>query len=103
MTMMKRFFAMTVPAILVTGVAMAGDAKKGQEVFENSACMGCHNTDTDEKRGNAPALKALYKKEGVTEAKVIDKIKKGGNGMPPYEEQLEKEDMENLLAYLKTL
>lgn len=101
--MMKRFFAMTVPAILVTGVAMAGDAKKGQEVFENSACMGCHNTDTDEKRGNAPALKALYKKEGVTEAKVIDKIKKGGNGMPPYEEQLEKEDMENLLAYLKTL
>lgn len=103
MTMKKRFFALAVPAILMTGTAMAGDAKKGQEVFENSACMGCHNTDTDEKRGNAPALKALYKKEGVTEEKVIDKIKKGGNGMPPYEEQLEKADMENLLAYLKTL
>jgi mono/diheme cytochrome c family protein len=65
--------------------------------------MGCHNTDTDEKRGNAPALKGLYKKEGMTEAKVIDKIKKGGNGMPPYEEQLEKADFDNLLAYLKTL
>lgn len=103
MTMMKRFFALAVPAILLTGTAMAADAKKGQEVFENSACMGCHNTDTDEKRGNAPALKGLYKKEGVSEAKVVDKIKKGGNGMPPYEEQLEKEDMENLLAYLKTL
>jgi mono/diheme cytochrome c family protein len=45
----------------------------------------------------------LYKKEGMTEAKVIDKIKKGGNGMPPYEEQLEKADFDNLLAYLKTL
>lgn len=103
MTMMKRLFALTAPAILLTGSAMAFDAKKGQEVFENSACMGCHNTDTDEKRGNAPALKGLYKKEGITEEKVIDKIKKGGNGMPPYEEQLEKEDMANLLAYLKTL
>ena len=56
MTISKRLFALTIPAILVAGAAMAADAKKGQEVFENSACMGCHNTDTDEKRGNAPAL-----------------------------------------------
>jgi mono/diheme cytochrome c family protein len=103
MTLTKRLFALTIPAILVSGAALAADAKKGQEVFENSACMGCHNTDTDEKRGNAPALKGLYKKDGMTEAKVTDKIKKGGNGMPPYEEQLEKPDLENLLAYLKTL
>ncbi|MBZ2180812.1 MAG: c-type cytochrome [Acidobacteriota bacterium] len=103
MNSLKRFFALTAPAVLLAGSAMAFDAKKGQEVFENSACMGCHNTDTDEKRGNAPALKGLYKKEGMTEAKVIDKIKKGGNGMPPYEEQLEKADFDNLLAYLKTL
>lgn len=103
MNSLKRFFALTAPAVLLAGAAMAADAKKGQEVFENSACMGCHNVDTDEKRGNAPALKGLYKKEGMTEAKVTDKIKKGGNGMPPYEEQLEKADFDNLLAYLKTL
>ncbi|MCX6605290.1 MAG: cytochrome c [Acidobacteria bacterium] len=103
MTISKRLFALTIPAILLAGAAMAADAKKGQEVFENSACMGCHNTDTDEKRGNTPALKALYKKEGMTEAKVVEKIKKGGNGMPPYEEQLEKDQFADLLAYLKTL
>lgn len=103
MNITKRLLALTIPAILVTGAAFGADAKKGAEVFENSACMGCHNTDTDEKRGNAPALKGLFKKEGTTEEKVVEKIKKGGNGMPPYEEQLEKEDMENLISYLKTL
>ncbi|MBM3784872.1 MAG: cytochrome c [Acidobacteria bacterium] len=88
---------------LVVGADKKGDAKKGQEVFENSACMGCHNTDTDEKRGNAPSLKGLFKKDGVTEAKVIDKVNKGGNGMPPYEEQLEAAQKTDLVAYLKTL
>ncbi|HEU0124096.1 MAG TPA: cytochrome c [Bryobacteraceae bacterium] len=94
-------------AVFVGAVAFSadkkGDAKKGQEVFENSACMGCHNTDTDEKRGNAPSLKGLFKKDGQTEAKVIDKVNKGGNGMPPYEEQLEPAQKTDLVAYLKTL
>jgi len=104
MKITKRLFALTIPAILITVAALAEDAKKGQEVFENSACMGCHNTDTDEKRGNAPALKGLFKKEGMTEAKVTEKIRKGGNGMPPYDDMtIEKEPMADLLAYLKSL
>jgi mono/diheme cytochrome c family protein len=93
-------------ALLVSlgfGADKKGDAKKGQEVFENSACMGCHNTDTDEKRGNAPSLKGIFKKDGVTEATVLEKINKGGNGMPPYEEQLEPAQKTDLIAYLHTL
>ena len=88
---------------LAFGADKKGDVKKGLEVFENSACMGCHNTDSDEKRGNAPALKGLFKREGLTDAKVLDKINKGGNGMPPYEEQLEPAQKVDLVAYLKTL
>lgn len=107
MKLTTKFFASMVSTLLLSGILAAapadGDAKKGQEVFENNACMGCHNTDSDEKRGNAPALKGLMKKAGITEAKVTEKIKKGGNGMPPYEDQIEKEQWADLLAYLKTL
>ncbi len=95
--------AAIIAAALAVGADKKGDAKKGQEVFENSACMGCHNTDNDEKRGNAPSLKGITKREGMTEAKIIDKINKGGNGMPPYDEQLEAAQKTDLMAYLKTL
>jgi len=36
MNSLKRFFALTAPAVLLAGSAMAFDAKKGQEVFEVS-------------------------------------------------------------------
>ena len=107
MKLAQRIIAIGCSAIIMSALAVGadkkGDAKKGQEVFENSACMGCHNTDNDEKRGNAPSLKGLFKKAGITDAKVIDKVNKGGNGMPPYEEQLEPAQKTDLIAYLKTL
>ena len=107
MKLAQRFFALSCSAILLTALASGadkkGDPKKGQEVFENSACMGCHNTDTDEKRGNAPSLKGLFKREKMDEKTVTEKINKGGNGMPPYEEQLEAPQKADLIAYLKTL
>ncbi|MBI2687815.1 MAG: cytochrome c [Acidobacteria bacterium] len=107
MKIAQRVIAFGCSAVIIGALALGadkkGDAKKGQEVFENSACMGCHNTDNDEKRGNAPSLKGLFKREGITEAKVIEKINKGGNGMPPYEEQLEAAQKTDLVAYLKTL
>jgi mono/diheme cytochrome c family protein len=106
MKLAQRMIAFGFSAILCGALAFGadkkGDAKKGQEVFENSACMGCHNTDNDEKRGNAPSLKGIFKK-GADEAKVLDKINKGGNGMPPYDEQLEPAQKTDLIAYLKTL
>jgi mono/diheme cytochrome c family protein len=107
MKLAQRILAIGFSAMMMSAVAFGadkkGDVKKGQEVFENSACMGCHNTDNDEKRGNAPSLKGLFKKAGTTDVKVIDKVNKGGNGMPPYEEQLEPAQKTDLIAYLKTL
>ncbi len=84
-----------------------GDAAKGKEVFEQ--CGVCHNADSDEKK-MGPGLKGLFKKSTlsdgktkVTDATVQEKINKGGNGMPAYEEMLDKKEKDNLLAYLKTL
>jgi mono/diheme cytochrome c family protein len=56
-----------------------------------------------------PALKGLFKKaklkngKEASEANVRAIVKAGGNGMPGYEELLSAEEMENLIAYLKTV
>jgi len=94
--------------ILAVSTARAqGDAAKGKEVFEQ--CGVCHNADSDEKK-MGPGLKGLFKKatlaDGktkVTDATVRKKVDEGGNGMPAYEEMLDKKEKDNLLAYLKTL
>ena len=85
----------------------AGDAAKGKEVFEQ--CAVCHNADSDEKK-MGPGLKGLFKKatlaDGktpVNEATVAKKVNEGGNGMPPYEEMLDKNEKLHLMAFLKGL
>ncbi|MEP7364275.1 MAG: c-type cytochrome [Acidobacteriota bacterium] len=84
----------------------AGDAAKGKEVFEQ--CAVCHNADSDEKK-MGPGLKGLFKKaklnngKAVNEANVRAVVEQGGNGMPAYEEMLEKKEKDDLIAYLKTL
>ena len=84
-----------------------GDAAKGKEVFEQ--CGVCHSADSDEKK-MGPGLKGLFKKATLadgktktTDASVMEKVNKGGNGMPAYEEMLDKKEKDDLLAYLKTL
>lgn len=109
----KNLLAPGLGALLLVGSALgqkgggSGDAAKGKEVFEQ--CAVCHNADSDEKK-MGPGLKGLFKKatlaDGktkVTDASVQKKINEGGNGMPAYEEMLDKNEKANLLAYLKTL
>ena len=38
-----------------------------------------------------------------TEANIKAIINAGGNGMPPYSDQLSDEERDNVIAYLKTL
>lgn len=88
------------------GAAQAGDAAKGQEVFEQ--CSVCHNVENDEKK-MGPSLKGLYKKgkmangKPVNDANVKAVINAGGNGMPAYEDMLTDEERTDLIAYLKTV
>jgi cytochrome c len=88
------------------GNGKAGDATKGQEVFQQ--CGVCHNADSTEKK-MGPGLKGLFQKEKMTndkkptEANVRAKIDEGGNGMPAYKDMLSDEEKNNVIAYLKTL
>ena len=88
------------------GDAKAGDAKKGEETFEQ--CKVCHNADSTEKK-MGPGLKGLFQHEKMANGKkpseenVLAKINEGGNGMPAYNEMLSADEKTDLIAYLKTL
>lgn len=109
---MKQFVTTACTAALLFGSAAlfaqdkAGDAKKGEEVFEQ--CKVCHNADSTEKK-MGPGLKGLFTHEKLangkkpTEENVMAKINEGGNGMPAYNEMLSADEKKDLLAYLKTL
>ncbi len=106
---LRTFLYPALGVLLLSSAAFAqkgGDATKGKEVFEQ--CAVCHNADTDEKK-MGPGLKGLFKKakmangKAANEANVRAVVDQGGNGMPAYEEMLEKKEKDDLLAYLKTL
>lgn len=105
--MLKRAMASVfLGGLLVANAANAADAAKGKEVFEQ--CSVCHNADSDEKK-MGPGLKGLMAKAKMkngkkpTDENVRAIIKAGGGGMPAYEDMLSKEELDNLMAYLKTL
>jgi mono/diheme cytochrome c family protein len=87
--------------------AAAGDATKGQDVFESN-CSVCHNADSTEKK-TGPGLKGLFKKEKLnngkkpTEANIRAIINTGGNGMPSYSDMLTDDEKNDVVAYLKSL
>jgi cytochrome c2 len=87
-----RWLAVILSALIPLSFAHAqekrGDVEKGKEVFEQ--CAVCHNADSEEKK-MGPGLKGLFKKGKLA------------NGMPAYAEMLEKDEKDNLIAYLKTL
>jgi cytochrome c len=112
-------FAPAMRKILCTGVILSGfafaqskgDAAKGKALFEEKAepvCGVCHNADSTEKK-MGPGLKGLYAKAKLkngkkpSDASIKEIITKGGGGMPGYEDTLKPADLDNILAYLKTL
>ncbi len=95
---------------LLLGVGLpltaAGDAKKGEMVFEN--CAVCHNADSTETK-IGPGLKGIFKKDKlvngkpVTEENVKALITDGTSAMPGFGDSISGEDKDNVIAYLKTL
>jgi mono/diheme cytochrome c family protein len=107
---MARLFVLAVCAMtasLPVFGAVKGDVAKGKQQFQGM-CAVCHNADSDAKKVG-PGLKGLFKRDKLvngkkpTEANVRDKIANGGNGMPAYKDMLSPQQMDDLVAYLKTL
>jgi cytochrome c len=94
-------------AVAIAPLFAAADSAKGKTVFEDN-CSICHNSDSAEKK-IGPGLKGLFKKAALankkkpSDATVTGMINEGGNGMPPFADQLTPAEMLDLVAFLKTL
>ena len=87
--------------------ARTGNIEKGEELFA-SKCSFCHHTDRkDEKVG--PGLKGIFKekllpasKKAVTRENIRNQIKNPLANMPAFPE-LSKQDIQDIIAYLRVL
>jgi len=81
--------SVVIAGFAATGLLFTGAANASLELAQKSQCMLCHAVD---KKLVGPAYKevaAKYKGDATAEAKLIEKVKKGGSGvwgqvpMPP--------------------
>ena len=73
--------------------ATGGDAQKGEAVFSDMGCAGCHG---DKGQGDsAPSLK------GKSAATIKKVVRSGQNAMPSFDAaSLSNADLENIIAFL---
>jgi cytochrome c len=91
-------------SLMVAGMASAEDA--GQALAQKSGCLACHSLD---KKVLGPSYKdvaAKYKGQKDAEAKLIEKVKKGGSGvwgpipMPANSPQVKDEDIKTIVEWV---
>lgn len=90
------------------GAQAAVDAKAAEALAQKSNCLACHAVD---KKLVGPAYKdiaAKYKGDKGAEAKLIEKVKKGGSGawgtipMPP-NPQVKDPDLKTLVEWILSI
>lgn len=97
------------PAPATSTPAAAGDPQKGKTLFETGAtpsCKGCHSTGADKLVG--PGLKGIGAKESTEHLReaLLEPNKHVEEGYPaimPAYTSLSESQIQDLIAYLKTL
>lgn len=98
-------FKTTALALLAAALVATGSASANEELAKKSACTACHAVD---KKLVGPSFKevaAKYKGQKDAEAKLIDKVKKGGVGtwgqVPmPANSAVKDEDIKTLVKWV---
>ncbi len=92
--------------MLLAGQANAAD---GQALAQKSGCLACHSVD---KKVLGPSYKdvaAKYKGDKGAEARLVEKVKKGGSGvwgpmpMPANSPQVKDEDIKTIVQWVLSL
>jgi mono/diheme cytochrome c family protein len=100
------FVAGSYLVVLSPGVWAKGSAKAGKSLFEGKCAM-CHAKDGsgDSPMGKGMKVPDLRSKtlQKQTDAEIYDVIAKGKGMMPHYSSQLSKEQINDLVAYIRTL
>lgn len=101
--------ALLISAAVAGSMLVAGAASANEALAQKSGCLACHSVD---KKVLGPAYKdvaAKYKGDKTAEAKLIEKVKKGGSGtwgpipMPANSPQVKDEDIKTLVHWVLSL
>jgi len=101
--------AIAAATLLMAGSAQAADAAAAKALAQKSGCLACHSVDA---KVLGPAYKdvaAKYKGDKTAEAKLIEKVKKGGAGvwgnipMPANSPQVKDEDIKTIVEWILSL
>jgi cytochrome c len=96
-------------ALMLAGQAGAVDAKAAEALAQKSGCLACHSVSN---KVVGPAYKdiaAKYKGDKNAEAKLIEKVKKGGSGvwgpipMPPNSPHVKDQDIKTIVQWILTM
>ena len=84
-----------------------GDVEKGRVVYKRNCEICHHSASTAKKIG--PGLKAIYKSKTFADGKPVNDdtmrvwIEDGGKDMPQFKNTLKPQQIEDLIAYMRTL
>lgn len=106
---MKKSLLMIIATLFAGSANAAIDNSAGLSLAQKSNCLACHAVD---KKVVGPAFKevaAKYKADKTAEAKLIEKVKKGGAGnwgqipMPANSPQVKDEDIKKLVQWVLSI
>lgn len=95
------------PARRAAAAPASSEVKRGRQVYAEH-CGVCHFSANRAKKVG-PGLKGIYRRAQFASGRKVDDagmrawILKGGADMPAFEESLTTEQIDDLIAYLKTL
>jgi cytochrome c len=96
--------------LMLAGQASAAvDAKAAEALAQKSGCLACHSVSNKVVGPSYKDIAAKYKGDKGAEAKLIDKVKKGGSGvwgpipMPPNSPHVKDEDIKTLVQWILTV
>lgn len=94
-------------SLACAGLLFAGAAHANLALAEKNACMACHAVDKKVVGPSFKEIAAKYKGDASAEAKLAEKVKKGGSGvwgptpMPP-NPSIKDEDVKTLVKWVLT-
>jgi cytochrome c len=95
--------------LMMAGQASAVDAQAAEALAQKNGCLACHSVSN---KVVGPAYKdvaAKYKGDKGAEAKLIEKVKKGGSGvwgpipMPPNSPHVKDADIKTIVEWVLSL
>src|SRR5690349_4490725 len=85
-----------------SGLTTSAQTLSGAELFKAN-CARCHGDDGKGDKGPDLTSEKRQNKWKDSDAKLVDKITKGGFGMPKFGKKLKPEEIKAVAAYVRTL